>query len=363
MSIDLSKFFNVSEEDIISLSSVEYLTPNILLKVTSNFGSLEELLAMTPKQLQERGLGPDIAKQITGRNTDVSKQVALMKRHNIRLITLNSPEYPSLLREINDPPLWLYVMGQLPAIETKTLTVVGTRKPSSYALSAMQTVLSSTLLENVTTISGLAYGIDRQAHQLSLAAGGKTVAVLAGGLNTIYPITHTQLAEQILQQGGAVISEYPPLSRPLPYRFPIRNRIIAGLSPLTLIVEAAIKSGTLTTAKAALDYNRDVAAIPGDITRPNAAGANLLIGRGAMVITGESDLEQYYGLTSSKKAALIDKRLEKILNLLSAEPKTVDQLLEKTSLGIADILTQLTELELLGLVYQVTAGCYAAKKN
>lgn len=363
MSIVMSKFFDVSLEEIVSLSTVEYLTPHVLLKIAQGFGSLSELIKASESQLLARGFSTDIARQIANRQKNVGKQMTLMKKNNIWLVQLDSPEYPKLLKEINDPPLWLYVIGALPKDKDRTITVVGTRKPTTYALAAMSQVLSKELLEKIVVVSGLAYGVDKNAHELSLSAGGRTVAVLAGGLDNIYPAAHVSLARKIIENEGGIISEYSPLSRPAPYRFPIRNRIIAGLSPLTFIVEAAIKSGTLTTAKAALDYNRDVAAMPGDINRKLSEGANLLIKRGAFLISDESDLENYYGIKSNKKAELVDKELLKILNLLSAEPKTIDDLIATTGRDIADILPQLTELELLGLVYQASIGCYAAKRK
>jgi len=348
-----------------SLASVEAMTPHAWQKVLAKFPSLLEAAAASKKELLSAGLTEQQATELAGRPNDVSREMKLLQARNIRIVTLADPAYPTLLKEINDSPLWLFYRGQLDCLESQpTLTVVGTRKPSAYAEEILPRLLGADLLNRVAIVSGLAYGIDKIAHQLSLKAGGQTAAVLAGGLDRIYPADHTRLAEQIIEQGGVVLSEYPPLSRPWPYRFPVRNRILAGLSPLTLVVEAAIKSGTLTTAKSALDYNRDLMAIPADITRSNAEGGNFLIKRGAMAVDSAADLLAYYNIDSAKNDPLIDNYPSKILDLLSnGNALSVDDLVSRSGVSIDTILTELTELELSGLVYQVKIGYYQQAKK
>ena len=356
-------FSDITTEEIVSFASVEYLTPVYLHKIFRSFDNFKSVLKASEKQLLDHGVPPDLSKQILKRPKDVTKQLKLMKQFDINVIKLCDSEYPALLKHIDDPPLWLFYRGSLESLKQKCLTVVGTRKPSTYALAAMEHLFVSDLMSNVTTLSGLAYGVDKKAHELSLKSGGTTVAVLAGGLDCIYPSAHIHLAEKIIETGGALISEYPPLSTPEPYRFPIRNRIIAGLSPLTVIVEAKIKSGTMTTAKSAVDYNRDIMSLPGDINRPAAEGPNMLIKKGAMLLDSPDDLLQYYNIKSSKVAQQVDKQGSELLNLLTDDPKTVDQLVSVTGEGIDIVLSKLTELELVGLVYQISAGCYSANKK
>jgi len=185
------------------------------------------------------------------------------------------------------------------------------------------------------------------------------VAVLAGGLDSTYPIDHHRLAQKIIEQGGALLSEYPPLSRPKPYRFPVRNRIIAGLSPVSLIVEAKIQSGSLTTARSALDYNREVWAVPGDITRKLAEGANHLIKDGATLIDSPKQIAQHYGLQARERAIPVDKTKAQLLELLTSNPESVEQLLMKTNLTTPELLRHLTELELAGLIIRDNTGLYA----
>lgn len=241
------------------------------------------------------------------------------------------------------------------------MTVVGSRAPSSYGRMALEKILPSEIIGQLVICSGLAYGIDSLAHRQSLEANGRTVAVLAGGLDKIYPSSHTKLAEQIISKGGALLSEYPPGSAPRPYRFPIRNRILAGLSPATVVVEAKIRSGSLTTARSAIDYNRDLFALPGDITRPTAEGPNFLLSKGAIVLYSSAVLADYYNLTYDVKERRIDSTGEKILHLLDEEAKSLDNLVEEMEIPIQEVLGLLTELELAGLVYQTEINYYARK--
>lgn len=363
MSTPFEWLVDVSVEDIVSIAGVEYLVPHLWLKLQLGFPSLGAVLKASRSKLVAVGLTDIQAKLILGRQRSVDKEMSLLKAKNINFLKLGDPNYPKLLAEINDPPLWLFYRGDLASLHAKTITVVGTRKPSVYALDAMAYVFSEVLSHNVTFLSGLAYGVDKRAHQLALKHGGKTVAVLAGGLDSIYPSDHYQLAEAIIESGGAIISEYPPLSRPEAYRFPIRNRILAGLSPLTVVVEAAIKSGTLTTAKAALDYNRDLMAIPGEINRHGSEGNNFLLKHGAALLDSPADLLTYYNIKGRESDQLVDKQLQATLDLVAVSPQSIDQLISASGKGVETVLSELTQLELLGLVRQDPPGQYVKTKN
>lgn len=355
-------FKGVSTADIISLGMLEPIGPIAWQKIYRSFESGRELLKASPTGLAKLGLAKAQINALIDRSKNVEAAERLLASKKIELITLDNPNYPTLLKEINDPPLWLYLRGDITQTDKKLLTIVGTRKPSAYALAALEKVVSEKLAKEVGLVSGLAYGIDKAVHERALKAGGLTIAVLAGGLDSIYPIDHSRLAEQIVASGGVLISEYPPLCRPRPWRFPVRNRILAGLAPATLVVEAKIKSGSLTTAKSAIDYNRDLFAVPGDINRGQAEGTNFLIKRGAMLLDESDELERYFGLTKSKNLVdTIDKELKSFVDLLSDAPLTTDQLVVLSGQPVEAVLAIITQLELLEIVSQDQSGAYRLK--
>lgn len=200
----------------------------------------------------------------------------------VGLISFDDPRYPALLREIPDAPKALYFRGNLELLGMPTTAVVGSRKPTDYGIEVTKIVVGK-LSATQVVVSGLAYGIDALAHQETLSSGGKTIAVLGSGLDnaSIYPAVHVGLANRIVEAGGLLLSEYPPGSPPLKFHFPARNRIIAGLSQQLIVIEAEEVSGTAITAQLALEYNRDVWAVPGPITSPLSRGTNMLIAAGA----------------------------------------------------------------------------------
>jgi len=355
-------FSSSTIEDILAVSMIELLGPMSWQKLYVNFNDLAAVLASDTEALIRSGLTAHQATSLQDRPKSLSAATHLLTTKKIEIITLDSPNYPPLLREINDPPLWLFYRGDKNNFARTCLTVVGTRKPSSYALLAAEALLTEEIVRQVCLVSGLAYGVDKKVHQLALKYNSPTIAVLAGGLDSIYPADHHRLAEEIIEAGGLLISEYPPLSRPRPAKFPIRNRIIAGLSKATIVLEAAIRSGSLTTAKAAIDYNREVLAVPSEIIRRSADGTNLLIKQGATLLDDPSQLVELYGLKSVKSADNLDEPAHQLLHLLAREALSVDQIVRLTKLTIPEILGILTELELLGQVFQCRAGYYQAKK-
>lgn len=355
-------FLGATTEDIIAAAMIEPIGSISWQKLQVHFPSLTELLKSPTSRIVKAGVTEHQANSIVDRPTNVESAMRLMKSKNIKLLTIDGKEYPQLLREINDPPLWLFVRGDVKTFEHTCLTVVGTRKPTTYALAAIEKLLPIQLIEKLCLVSGLAYGIDKQVHMLALKHKTPTIAVLAGGLDSIYPADHHRLAEQIIDSGGLLVSEYPPLSRPYAARFPIRNRIIAGLSKVTVVIEAAIKSGSLTTAKAALDYNRDIFAVPSDVNRKNTGGTNFLIKQGATLLDEPSQLFEAYGIKSTVPSSHIDSQAAGVLHLLAGDPLSADQLAQLTKKSIAEILGILTLLELGGQVFQPSAGMYLAKK-
>ncbi|MCR4277641.1 MAG: DNA-processing protein DprA [Candidatus Berkelbacteria bacterium] len=356
-------FLGSTTEDVLSVSMVELLGPASWQKMYMNFESLREVLAASTNLLVRAGLNVHQADAIKSRPTKVEASKHLLTSKKIEIITVDSSDYPVLLKEINDPPLWLFCRGNKKVLKKVCLTVVGTRKPSSYALLAAEKLLPEALVKQLCLVSGLAYGVDKKIHQIALKFNSPTIAVLAGGLDSIYPAEHNLLAEQIVESGGLLITEYPPLSRPRPAKFPIRNRIIAGLSKVTVVLEAAIRSGSLTTAKSALDYNREVMAVPSEITRRDTDGTNFLIKQGATLLDDPAQLFEIYGFKTNKKLDNLDASARELLHLLVKGALSVDQIAQLTATAIPEILGILTELELLGKVFQSRPGFYQARKN
>lgn len=357
-------FKDCTIEDIIALARIEQLNPADYQKIRSAFSNYWQLDRATKSELKSTGLTEKQAAAVVGRDRDVSREMSILARKDIKLITIDDPGYPALLREIPDPPLWLFYQGEISILARSTISVVGTRKPTPYGRTTIELLLPAALLKQLVTISGLAYGVDELVHRASLEAGGLTVAVMAGGLDRIYPADNARLAEEIVKRGGLIVTEYPPLVRPQPYRFPIRNRIVAGLSALTLTIEAKIQSGTLTTARSAIDYNRDVFAVPGRITDEVASGTNLLIKSGAVLCDNSAQIAEYYGLKLGAEQEIdLDTPEGQILHLITDTSPDLDELVVKTGLDVEKILGLVTRLELSGSVYQDSAGRYSAKKH
>ncbi len=270
---------------------------------------------------------------------------------------LSAAQLPPLLREIADPPDALYVRGRLPPSSHTFLTVVGPRRHTTYGKTMCTRLITGLASRPVAIVSGLALGIDAIAHRTALEAGLPTVAVVGSGPDdaSLYPRTHVSLAQKILKAGGCIVSEDPPGTPAAKWRFPRRNRIMAGMAHAVLVVEAAEKSGTLITSRLALDYNRDVLAVPGSALSPNSAGTHRLLKEGAALVASVEDLLEALGLpaaSSPPKAAAHGALPPEAHTVLAAlrEPLTPEALAEKTGLAAEILNRQLTLLELAGLI-------------
>lgn len=286
---------------------------------------------------------------------------------NVHIVTPDSEHYPSLLREIHFPPQQLYVRGNLELLQhSPLLAVVGSRKASAYGKACITHVLPEVVEAGVPLVSGLAFGIDSLAHRVCVEAHQPTIAVLGSGVDdrSIYPRVHIGLAQQIIRAGGALVSEYPPGTAGYKSNFPERNRIIAGLCYATLVVQATRLSGSLITAKCALESNREVWAVPGNITDPLAQGTNWLITQGARPVTAAEDILHLLGLekrTATKSTdGLTDEQLA-LLKFVSDSPQHIDAITVQTSLPPEKIAGLLTELELLEHVQHVGGMKYVRK--
>ena len=261
--------------------------------------------------------------------------------------------FPKELLETPWPPKGIYIKGEMES-EAPKVAIVGTRRATSYGKDIAFKIAETLAQEGVIIVSGLALGIDSAAHEGALAAGGKTWAVLGSGIENIWPRANLKLAGRILESGGALISEYPPGTKAQFFTFPQRNRIVAGLSKLIIVVEAPEKSGALITARLALEAGREVAVVPGDITRANFLGANRLLREGAHPIAEPQDALYLIGKEPKKKILQLDsadKIGESILQCLN-EPKSADEIIRETKLAPAQVSQKLMELSLQNLAEQ-----------
>lgn len=280
---------------------------------------------------------------------------------NVNKLTLTSSDFPEVLKNISTPPRELYVRGAALSqiLNRPCVTVIGSRKVSAYGVSVTTTLTAELARAGVVIVSGLAIGVDAIAHRAALDAGGLTVAVLPGGVDDIYPRSHHQLAMRILEQGGALISEYPFGMPAYPGNFIARNRIASGLSQAVLITEAAAKSGTLHTARFALEQGKDVLAVPGNITSPTSAGTNNLIKTGATPVTSADDIFHILGI-QAKAPALRPRGStpaeQALINLLAGGESDGDTLFTQSKLTVSLFNQTLTMLEITGKIRSLGAN-------
>ena len=284
---------------------------------------------------------------------------------------IDSEDYPERLREIDCPPVILYFVGDKSILHEECIAIVGTRTPSAYGREVTESFSKALVRAGLVTVSGLAFGLDGVAAISTLDAGGKTIAVLAGGLDKIYPANHTNLARRIVKRGGLLLSEYLPEVEPQKYFFLSRNRIVAGLSRGLLVAEAGKKSGTLSTVKFALDFGREVFVIPGNITSAMSEGTNALIAEIPHCFTiSPSEVllrlgidSKNHGAKSSEKAQNLSDDEMKIIDILYIDEKHFDELVEITQFNPKTLATLLTRMEINGLIKKLSGNFYAAVKN
>lgn len=281
-----------------------------------------------------------------------------------KMIKLKPEQFPPALKEINDPPEALYLEGKLPNESFTYLTVVGSRRYSRYGQDAGEKLIAGLTGYPIAVVSGLAIGLDTIAHRAALAAGLPTIAVPGSGLDrsVLHPPSNRRLADKIVEQGGALLSELEPLAPAGVHTFPRRNRLMAGLAKAVLVIEAGEKSGTLITARLALDYNRDVLAIPGSIFAPTAFGTNQLIRQGATVITTSQELLLALGFEPSDQEPTKSKSLtaeeQLVIELLTVEPLPRDELIKQLSLTPAAANSLLALMEIKGLIKESLGEIY-----
>ena len=360
-----------------ALSLTPGLGPTRTRKLVEHFGSAPAVFRASLTELESTGIQAESAQSIaTGSSAELAREeMAKVTAAEVTVLSLDDPAYPVRLKEIYDPPLLLYVRGDASLLAKPGIAVVGTRHPTPYGSGMAERLSCDLAAQGLVIISGMARGVDTASHRGAITAKGKTVAVFGTGVDVMYPKENSRLGEQILAFGGALISEFPMGASPFPQNFPIRNRIISGMSVGVLVVEAAEYSGTRITARCALEQNRDVFAVPGNVTNKNAWGPNTLIKQGARLVATWEDVwedlpaEVRLALTpavsnesvESPAASLFpDKGLppheKRILGLLKAdEAMHIDEIVEKleTEQSPSEIFAALFELELAGKVRQM----------
>jgi DNA processing protein len=353
------------------------LGPTKARKLVEHFGSPEAVFRASLTELESTGIQAVSAQSLaTGKSAELAREeIAKAAAADATVISVDDPFYPPRLKEIYDPPLILRVRGNLEVLTKPGVAMVGTRHPTPYGSGMAERLATDLAAQGLVIISGMARGVDTASHRGAISAKGKTVAVFGTGVDVIYPKENSRLSEQILALGGALISEFPLGTFAAPQNFPIRNRIISGMSVGVLVVEAAEYSGTRITARCALEQNRDVFAVPGNVTNKNSWGPNTLIKQGAKLVATWEDVwedlptEVRLALTppaspespDGKSASLFpDEGLppheKRILSLLKAdESRHIDELVEKleNEMSSSEIFAALFELELNGKIRQM----------
>lgn len=347
---------------LLALNRMNKVGPRTVMKLLKRWPHLEEMFQLNSDQLELAGLPIWLAQTISQFNLDdINADLTWLESSNCHhLITWESKDYPELLKEIHDPPIVLYANGQLSALQHNNLAIVGTRNPSITGIENARNFARELAGHQITIISGLALGIDAQAHLGCLDANGRTIAILGTGIDCIYPRRHIKLAEQI-KENGLLISEFPLNSPPTAGHFPRRNRIISGLSLCTLVIEAAIHSGSLITARMALEQNRDVLAIPGSIHNPLARGCHHLLKQGAKLVTSVSDILdelriEHHQTKTDDPIFSLARDNEKLVKFIGFEMTSIDQIIARSGFTVEQVTSELADLELNGTIQSVPGG-------
>ncbi|MDO4695608.1 MAG: DNA-processing protein DprA [Porphyromonas sp.] len=364
------------QKALLALSCTEGIGPIISQSLIEHFGSAQSVIEATPSALMEvPGMGPKLVSALRSPVAQhlAESEISLLNQRTdaITPVFFGHQDYPELLGSCFDAPLVLYVRGVLPH-DAPMISVVGTRRMTPYAEDALRSIFSewAHLSPNIVIVSGLAYGVDHAAHRIALDCGLRTVAVVAHGHHTLYPAAHKSLAKEICERGGGVITEYMFDTKPLPQRFVARNRIVAGLSTATLLVESPDHGGSLITANIAFDYSRALYAVPGRMFDSNSSGCNKMISmQKAGIFTSAYSMLEDLGIVSKPEKQQIQLPLEyeediskdiPIVRLLkSVDDISVEDITHRLGESLATVSALLFDLELDGLVRPLPGGRYS----
>jgi DNA processing protein len=357
------------------LLSVEGIGPGKFRNLLAKFRTTEKILSADYKSLKEvEGISDNLARRILRCNSKrndleilLNKELELLQKINGKIITIWDESFPLLLKKIYDPPLLLYIKGSFTQEDEFSIAVVGTRQPTGYGKIQTERIAADLANQNITIVSGLARGIDSIAHRTALKNGKRTIAVTGSGLDVVYPPENKKLFDEIAEQ-GVIVSEYELGAKPDAVNFPKRNRIISGLSLGCVVIETGVAGGAMQTASFALDQNREVFAVPGNLGIKQSEGTNLLIQKGeAKLIRSAEDvllelelkLKPIVGKNIPKPKIEMNLFEEKIVAVLKDEPFQIDLIASLTSLTTSDCLVYLLSLEFKGLVKQLPGKMFA----
>lgn len=355
--------------DLFLLLSVDGIGPGKIRTLLSKFKSTEKILNSDFNSLiNAEGISSNLAKRILNAGSKrkatrdyLLKEFELLEKIGGRIVTIWDKEYPFLLKKIYDPPLLFYSKGNFDDKDDCSIAIVGTRQPTNYGKIHAEKFSGELAAQNITIVSGMARGIDTIAHKAALKNNGRTIAVVGSGLDVVYPPENKRLFDEISEK-GVIISEYNLGAKPDAVNFPKRNRIISGLSIGSIIIETGITGGAMQTAALALDQNRDVFAVPGNLGIKQSDGTNLLIQKGeAKLIRNTEDilvelelkLKPVLGKNVPKERTDLNLFEEKILNTLNSEPLQIDKIAALTNLSTSDCLVHLLSLEFKGMIKQL----------
>lgn len=350
-----------------ALNKINGVGPQKIKKLLSFFGAAEKVWKAQSQELEQSGIGPALTEKIIAERPAINPKEEWEKltRENITILIQTDPNFPKLLKEIPSAPFILYKKGDFDLNATPMLSVVGSRKFTAYGNQVTSSLVKDLVQSGFTIVSGLALGIDGIAHRAALENGGKTIAVLGNSLDekNIYPRAHTELSREIVEN-GTLISDYPIETPAGEFTFPARNRIIAGMSLGTLVIEAGEKSGSLITANLALDFNREVFSIPGSIFSSQSIGTNQLLKKGAKLVASIKDILEELNLSEDYSQRNIPSKIpsnkeeEILLKILSSDPIHIDNLSRISKLGTASISAALSLMEIKGWIKDIGGQNY-----
>lgn len=349
------------------ISGVGRVRYSLLLK---HFRTLGEAWQAGPGELQAAGLEKRVVQHILSERPqiDADEEMERLNQHRVRALTWDDPAYPPRLKEIYDPPPLLYLRGELSESDEWSLALVGTRRPTPYGKQVAEELAFGLAGNRICVVSGLARGIDAIVHRAALEARGRTIAVMACGLDIVYPREHAKLAREIMER-GVLVSDYPLGTQPRGEYFPRRNRIMSGLSLGTLVVEGDMGSGALITAKLALEQDREVFAVPGSIFSAQSHGTNWLIQQGAKLVLRVEDILEELNLTMVPQQTEMKELIPTtdtetdLLRYISKEPVHIDEVCRQSGLPASTVSSVLTMLELKGLVRQMGPTAYVRARE
>ncbi|HEX6729996.1 MAG TPA: DNA-processing protein DprA [Pyrinomonadaceae bacterium] len=374
--------------DWVELNMTPGIGPRAAAKLLERFGSAEAVYTATRSELEQLRLVPEAIDTIIARDLQpaAESEIKAVKKLGGDILLLDDGVYPSSLREIYDPPIVIYVKGSWSeCLDQPCIAIVGSRRCSTYGQNAALMIARDLAQRGMTVVSGFARGIDASAHRGALEAGGRTVAVLGTGIDQYYPRDHQRLAGEILDKGGAIVTQFPLSTPPVSENFPYRNRIISGLSLGVVVVEASENSGSLITARLAIEQNREVFAVPGNITSRNSFGTNYLIkGAGAKLVQQWQDiatelppqiaarlLPPPFGEKRTEKSladrlAFVPEGLSRtetsVFRLLTPDaPAHIDALIDQSRLPMSELTNALLSLEIRELVRALPGKCFVRK--